>query len=135
MNEIFVDAAAWLGLADKNDPYHIAASQAFPDLLSSYHKLVTTNSVLGEAYNLIFRRCGHAAAISFLKSVYNSQKIEVIYIDRKTDKQAINILEKYDDQAFSLVDATSFSIMQQREIKEVFTFDHHFWIMGFTVLP
>ncbi len=135
MNEILVDAAAWVGLADEADPHHQKATDAFPNLLRNYNHFVTTNLILGESYNLIHRRCGHQAAISFIKSIYNSQKIKVVYINQEDDQKAIQILEKYDDQAFSLVDATSFVVMQQREIQEVFTFDHHFWIMGYSVVP
>jgi len=38
------------------------------------------------------------------------------------------ISNKYGDQDFSLVDCTSFAIMERPNLVEVFSFDHHFTV-------
>ncbi len=44
-------------------------------------------------------------------------------------------MERYSDQAFSFVDATSFVVMRNQRISYGFAFDGHFAAAGFTVLP
>ena len=45
------------------------------------------------------------------------------------------VLRRYDDQDFSLIDAVSFAVMQERNITEAFAFDHHFLTAGFALTP
>jgi predicted nucleic acid-binding protein len=49
--------------------------------------------------------------------------------------QAEEILRRYAEQDFSLVDAVSFAVMRERGIAEAFAFDRHFLIAGFTLVP
>ena len=49
--------------------------------------------------------------------------------------QAKEILRLYADQDFSLADAVSFALMQQRNITEAFAFDRHFLTAGFMLQP
>jgi hypothetical protein len=39
------------------------------------------------------------------------------------------------DQDFSLTDAVSFVVMQERGIEQAFTFGNHFAILGFQIIP
>ena len=64
--EIFVDASAWIALADAGDKYHKQATAVYPTLLRRYRRLVTTSLVVAEAHILIRRELGHAAAMAFL---------------------------------------------------------------------
>ena len=47
---------------------------------------------------------------------------------------AREIIYRYDDRDFSLVDATSFTVMQRLHVTRAFTFDRHFAQYGLTVL-
>jgi predicted nucleic acid-binding protein len=135
VNEIFVDSGAWLALADKRDRYHETAVVTYPQLLRQTPRLVTTNLVISETYNLIRRRLGYEPGISFLKSLRKTSRLVRVYSDENLEIEAEELLQNYADQTFSFVDAVSFAVMQQRELKQVFAFDHHFQVMGFTLLP
>ena len=135
MQEIFVDSGAWLALADKRDQYHAQATAVYPQLLRQSARLITTNLVVAESYNLIRRRLGHKPGMRFLQSLRQSGRLERVYSDIELELAAEKILAQYRDQDFSLVDAVSFAFMQQRDIQQTFAFDHHFQIMGFTILP
>ncbi len=134
-NTLFVDTGAWFALADKSDQYHLQAVKVFPKLLSCCHHLTTTNLVIAETYILIRHAIGHQPAIRFLKNIAASPRIVKIYSDRALEEAAEDILEKYQDQAFSYTDAVSFALMKQYNIMEAFSFDQHFVIAGFKLTP
>jgi predicted nucleic acid-binding protein len=44
-------------------------------------------------------------------------------------------MRKFADRTVSFVDATSFVLMRQENIRHVFSFDRHFTIAGFRLWP
>jgi predicted nucleic acid-binding protein len=134
-HDLFVDAGAWIALANRKDDHHAAAVEAYPRLLKSYRHLVTTNLVIAETCVNIRKYMGHAAAMTFLENLAQSPRILRIYSDVALEVEAQRILCQYADQDFSYTDAVSFTLMRQRSINEAFTFDKHFATVGFTMLP
>jgi predicted nucleic acid-binding protein len=132
--QIFVDTGAWIALAVEDDTHHEEASQAYPELLRKY-RLLTTNLVVAETYILLRREAGHGAAIGFLERLGASPRIQKIYSTPELEKEAEEILKRYDDQDFSYTDAVSFALMQREGIREAFAFDAHFSTMGFLLVP
>lgn len=135
MQEVFVDSGAWLALADKRDQYHARATAVYPELLRQTTRLITTNLIVAESYNLIRQRLGYEPGMRFLQSLRQSSRLQRVYANMDLEIAAEAILKQYSDQAFSLVDAVSFALMQQREIQQTFAFDSHFQVMGFVMLP
>jgi predicted nucleic acid-binding protein len=133
--ELFVDASAWIALADADDRHHAAAARIYPDLLKNYRRLVTTNLVVAEAYILIRRELGHEAGMTFLNTIKVSPRIEKVYADAELEAQAAAILGRYQDQLFSYTDAVSFALMQGHGIEEAFAFDKQFAVAGFGLVP
>ena len=133
--EVFVDSGAWIALSDTRDKYHEMAKSQFRILAEEKISLVTTNLVIAEVYTIIRRTGGYDPAMRFLHSTRESVRLKVLSSDKELDDRAEEILRKYMDQDFSLVDAVSFAVMQEREIKEAFAFDRHFSIAGFRLIP
>lgn len=133
--EIFVDASAWIALADPDDNHHPAASRVYPRLLTDYHQLVTTNVIVSEVYVALRRGPGVNAALEFTTLVRTSRRISRIFSEPHIELTAETILRQYADHDFSYVDAISFALMRERKISEAFTFDHHFAVMGFRIFP
>ena len=133
--EIFIDTGAWIALADITDNLHPVAIEAYPLVLQQWDRLVTTNLVIAEAYNLIRRRLGYKAGMQFLETLRKSPRLIKVYSDEAIETEAETLLHQYNDQTFSLVDAISFALMTQRDIAEAFAFDRHFVTAGFTLVP
>jgi len=133
--DIFVDAGAWIALADADDQHHEQAAEVYPDLLRQYRRLVTTNLVVAEAYASIRRALTHQAAITFLDLVAQSPRIEKVYSSAALEADACTILRQHDDQPFSYADAVSFALMRERGLSEAFAFDKHFATAGFIRVP
>jgi len=52
--------------------------------------------------------------------------VSVVHIDQATDDEAWALLDARLDKQWSLVDASSFILMQRMGITEALTNDHHF---------
>jgi predicted nucleic acid-binding protein len=134
MNKVFVDTWAWYALADATDAEHARAQATNDRLLNEGDVFVTTNFVLAEAITLIRYHLHHAAAVRFhqlLQQMVAGGLVEVVRISEEHEASAWAIFEKYSDQKFSYTDCTSFAVMQELHLTDVFTGDHHFSILGF----
>ena len=131
---IFVDTGAWIALVDASDDLHDRAKAIYPSVLQPGNRLVTTNLVIVESYNLIRRRVGYRAAMLFLESMRTSPRLDKVYSDQSLELAAEALLRRYADQEFSFVDAVSFTAMSAMDIVEVFAFDKHFVIAGFDLI-
>ena len=134
-HEVFVDAGAWIALNDRGDRFHPSAVGYYQRVLRERHLLVTTNLVIAEAYINIRRAGGYQPAMRFLDSTRQSSRLTKVYSDASLEAEAEKLLRRYADQDFSLTDAVSFAVMQQRGITGAFAFDAHFAAAGFLIMP
>ena len=62
--------------------------------------------------------------------------VEEIFVDRELQTAAFDDwIHRFDDQHFTLTDAVSFAVMDAGRISTAFTFDVHFSVAGFQMLP
>jgi predicted nucleic acid-binding protein len=73
--------------------------------------------------------------IAFIDSLKSAPHVTIVRIDETTDAGAWNPLKRRQDKEWSLVDASSFVVMQRLGITEALTTDHHFVQAGFVRLP
>jgi hypothetical protein len=59
----------------------------------------------------------------------------IIPVGESHESAAGQIFDHYSDQDFSFTHCTSFAVMRELGINEVFTGDRHFSTMGFTLFP
>jgi predicted nucleic acid-binding protein len=118
---LFVDTSAWFAAADADDRSNPRARK----LLSSGERLVTSDHVLLETWALLRYRLGRDAAERFWEGLRaGAAAVEtVVAADLET---AWSIGLAYPDQDFSLVDRTSFAVMQRLGLERVATFDDDF---------
>ena len=112
--------------ADRGDPSNIRAKA----VLSAGERLVATDHVLVETWFLLAHRLGRQAAESFWASVRaGSASIETV---TEADLEvALSIGEAFADQEFSIVDRTSFAVMQRLGLERAASLDDHFAVFRF----
>jgi len=128
VTKVFVDTSAFYALADESDHNHPRAKDAYESLIKV--NLVTTDYVLLECWFLIGSHLGRQKAISFWDGL-RSGIVDMINVDVQDLNQTREIIDRFPDQDFSLVDASSFAVMERERIKTVFTFDSHFRVYRF----
>ncbi len=131
---VFVDSSAWYAVADASDGSHPAAARRLRRVTQTRRPLVTTNHVVGESYTLLLRRLGSEAAHDYLRRIRRDRYVHKVYVPEAWEEAAERLLEQYDDQPFSYVDATSFVAMRRLGIEEALAFDRDFLIAGFTLV-
>lgn len=95
---------------------------------------LTTNFVLSELITLVTYRFGAPKAHQVGGEIYHSQAIGIFSLTRELEFKALEWLERFSDQKFSMTDAASFAVMKEHEVKSAFTFDYHFTIAGYQIL-
>ena len=123
---IFIDTGAFYALADNNDKFHQKAANYYSDAYRP-ELFMTSNLVFSESWTLIHHKLGNHAGRKFWEKIH-SGIIDLIFLNPIDLERAWDIFNKYNDQDFSLVDCTSFAIMERLNISEAFTFDYHFSI-------
>ena len=125
---IFVDTWAWLALANKKDKNHEAAKITYNRI--KLETLFTSNFILDELITLLYRTVSSDKANLFVESLFalaEKERLSIIYMDKNVMMEAWRLRKKYrDKQDISFTDFTSFTIMEERGIKRVFTGDKHF---------
>ena len=135
MENIFVDTSAWVAVVNSRDQYHPAAREFYQQNFNRYARLITSNLVIAETYILLRLDCVSAIALQWWEMISDSIRSETVYADAAITAEAFNLLRQYNDHSISLTDAVSFKIMEERQVKEAFTFDSHFSTAGFIKLP
>lgn len=131
---VLADTSGWYALLSARDTEHAAAVRHFGRLAAQRRGIVTTNHVVGETYTLIRRRLGSRAALAFLERIRLDPFVRRVFVPDVWEDEAERLLEQYDDQPFSYVDATSFVAMRHLGIQEALGFDQDFVVAGFILL-
>jgi predicted nucleic acid-binding protein len=129
----FVDTSAVLALLDADDPRHSDADAAWSELILSKERLVSSNYVLVELLAVLQRRLGMEAVRAIQGILVPLLDIE--WIDTEVHGAAMETFLKASRRRLSLVDCTSFEVMQRREIRRAFAVDGHFPEHGFEQIP
>ena len=133
MTGILIDTSGWGNLVDPTQPFHYQTATLYRNARQQKYQILTTSYIITEVVALLTSplRIPRPQIIAFIQSLKDSPYIEILHIDPDTDDQAWQLLASRKDKAWSLVDCSSFIIMQQNNITEALTNDHHFEQAGF----
>ena len=123
---LFVDTSVWFAAVDAKQSRNAEAKS----VLSSGETLITTDLTLAEAWTIIHHKINRNAADRFWAGLRGG--IASIEPVRPADlDSAWQIGQSWPDQDFSIVDRTSFAVMQRLGIVRAASFDNHFAIYRF----
>ena len=123
---LFVDTSIWYASADKSDEGNVPAKA----VLSAGELLITTDHVLVETWTLIHHRLGKRAAERFWEVLRSGSATVETVVAADLDS-AWEIGKVYRDQDFSIIDRTSFAVMQRLGIERVASLDDDFAIFRY----
>jgi len=131
----FVDTGAWIALHNPKDKYHLAAKSFFNELKGKFVLFITSDYIIDESITYLRMHVSYAASVTFKNSIDDSRVVKLELITDFIRDQAWDIFLKYTDQVFSFTDCTSFALMKNLGLGKAFTFDNHFYILGFECVP
>ena len=124
MSPVFVDTSIWYAAADDGD----ASNETARGLLTEHAgRLVTSDLVLAELWNLVNARIGHGIANRVVAAVVGG----VARVECTTGadlEAAVAVAAVFDDQSFSLTDRTSWALMERLAITDALALDADFRI-------
>lgn len=124
---VFVDTSAWYAAADLDDASHRRAATRIEEFSG---ELLTSDHVLVETWFLAAGRLGRNVA----ESLVNRIRMGIARVEPATlaDLEvAARIHDAFPDQNFSIVDRTSWSVMQRLGVHTSIAFDRDFSIYRF----
>jgi predicted nucleic acid-binding protein len=130
---VFIDTSAFVGLADARDQEAVSANRIMGRMTIERWEAVTSNFILAETHALLLQRRDRQVALDTLRFIERGAVI-VLRVSEPDEHRAREIIEQYDDKAFTLTDATSFAVMERLGLRYAFTFDRHFAQFGFSLL-
>ncbi len=131
-----MDTGAWLAAIHRRDQYHTPAASCLRQLKSERATLVVTNLILAELHLHLVHSLGSTPAADNLETILADPMVEEVFADREVESRALSDwIRGFADQPFTFTDAVSFAVMRSQRINEAFTFDRHFAVAGFTMLP
>jgi predicted nucleic acid-binding protein len=133
---VFADTSGWAHFAVRKESAHAEAVDHIRKVCDSGGRLVTTSYVLAELTAILTSpiRLPRVTQIDFLKAIRTADWVEVVHIDPVLEAAAWQLWESRPDKDWSLVDCSSFAVMQTRGLTATLTGDHHFEQAGFAAL-
>lgn len=132
---IFIDTGAFIARHVVKDQYHRDALPIWARIQREKIRCFTSNFVIEETVTLLARRAGYAFADQVARTIYGSKNLDILRSDRATELSALEFFAKYADQEVGYVDCVSFVLMHTHRLTQVFCFDRHFDVPGFTRIP
>lgn len=131
--DIFIDTSALYALLVRTEAGHRETAAAVDDLLDLGRPLVSSNYVLVETTALLQHRFGLAAVRDLETRIVSL--LMVRWIDGALHRRAVDRLIRSDRRPLSLVDCSSFTLMDAAGIAEALALDRAFESEGYRVLP
>lgn len=130
MERIFVDTSGWVALFVQNDVNHKKAAAIFEKMKDSKAVIYTSDYVIDETITTILVRGSHKQSVIAGNAFFASKLIKNVYVAPKYIESAWMLYQKYKDKEFSFTDVASFAIIEDLNIKKVFSFDSDFRQVG-----
>jgi predicted nucleic acid-binding protein len=123
---LFVDTSVWYAAADAGDASNAPARA----ILSAGEPLITTDHVLVETWLLLRHRLHRRAAERFWAGLRGA--VALVHPVTAADlERAWTIGETFPDQDFSIVDRTSFAVMERLGVHRAAAFGDDFAVFRF----
>ena len=127
MTTLFVDTSAFYAIADGDDRHHREALSALRASVGT-EQVVTSDHVVVESWLLIRSRLGRRAAMAFWDGV-TADVFTVVGVSAPDLRRGREFAREWSDQTFSIVDCSSFAIMERLAIDRALAFDAHFRVI------
>lgn len=127
----FADTSYYVALFNRRDEMHSVALK-FSD--TPHVQIVVSEYVLLELGNAIYRPNVREKLVELIEFLRNDPDAIVEPSSEQLFEKALILFESRRDKSWSLIDCSSFVIMQERGIDLALTADHHFEQAGFTIL-
>jgi predicted nucleic acid-binding protein len=131
---VFADTAAWIALINTGDSLNAQAEGVYKTLRQRRALLVTSEFVLLEVADALCAPAFRQRTSAYIESLRQPGVLNIVPVSDTLLAKGWELYRQRPDKGWGLTDCTSFVVMQEEQITEAFTSDHHFEQAGFVKL-
>jgi len=125
---VFADAFFWIALLNRRDEYHGKVKLYAQGFQGS---VVTTQWVLAEVADAVASSTARPSIRTFFHELAANPVVTIVDATSDLFHSGIDLYDNRPDKNWSLTDCISFVVMNEHELSEALTGDHHFAQAGF----
>lgn len=129
---LFLDTVYVQALLSRSDQYHNAALRLLGRVQEA-REVWLTEAILIEIANAL-SGINRTLAAAFVHQCYAPGNVHVVPVDTPLLLRGLTLYQTRPDKAWSLTDCISFVVMQEQNLTDAVTADHHFLQAGFRAL-
>ncbi len=131
-DRFFMDTAFVLAMLNPKDTFHNAALELLQRVRTA-REIWLHDGILIEVANGLSGKY-RQSAVDFIERAYKTANTKVVSLERKLVKRSFKLYRERDDKEWGLTDCISFTLMNDHDLQEALTSDHHFEQAGFRLL-
>ena len=131
MRTVFADTFYYLALLSQNDAVH---KRAVEFARSCQDRVITTEWILTELADGLAAPEQRHVFVVLRARLQHDVNLTIVASSAELFERGCDLYARRPDKGWSLTDCVSFVVMEEREIHEALTGDHHFEQAGFTAL-
>jgi uncharacterized protein len=133
LTRLFIDTGGWANLFIHSEPYHTKSAVLIRHIVNAGDTVLTSNYVLAELSALLMKPLcvPRPFRLTILNRIRSGGWVNVAHVDADLDAASWDYLTGHTDKDYSLVDCSSFVLMEKHRLREVLTEDRHFEQAGF----
>lgn len=135
--KVFVDTGPLRALVVPKDQGRERTLEIIENLGKQRVEMLTSDYIMDEVFTGLLNdiRAGYRRIKEFNQLVLKQKLLKIEWIDRQRWLRTKRLFLKVArDKSWSFTDCTSYVVIKELKIKQIFTFDEHFKQMGFELL-
>ena len=126
--KVFIDTSAFVALLVDKETDHKKVAKKYHDYRQKRVILFTSDYILDELFTrlLYYQQVDIKKYIQKLKESISKGEITVLRIDEALFEKALEVFLKFSDHKVSFTDATSYVLLRDFSLDEIFTMDDNF---------
>lgn len=127
--KVFIDTSAFLALIFPSESSHVSIVRKYDFYKKEKVRFITSDYILDELQT----RClyiggsyGASQSVKIISEAISLDQMAVIFVDLTIFKKSQEVFLKYSDHKISFTDATSYVLMKEYSLEEIFTLDRDF---------
>ena len=131
MKAVFADTSFYVAVLSPRDTYHASAASIAHTIQG---RVITTEYVLLEVATFFSAVTHRTTFLELLRVLENDPATTLLPCSADLWQRGLTLFAERMDKDWSLTDCISFVVMQDLELREALTTDHHFEQAGFVAL-
>ena len=125
--KVFVDTSALVALLVDKEQFHLKVARKYKEYRHARAVLFTSHYILDEFFTrLLYYKVDIRKHIQKLKDSIAANELTVLQINDTLFNKSVDIFLKFSDHKISFTDATSYVLLKDFSLDEIFTLDDDF---------